>query len=90
MKKVIVLTLVCAMLISNFTACGKKEKTVTLTIYSQLANFSGEQMGWSAKILKDKFNVVPTSSFFPSHFAAKELRNLIVATYANTAFAIQT
>lgn len=58
MKKVIVLTLVCAMLISNFTACGKKEETVTLTIYSQLANFSGEQMGWSAKILKDKFNVV--------------------------------
>ena len=53
MKKVIVLTLVCAMLISNFTACGKKEETVTLTIYSQLANFSGEQMGWSAKILKD-------------------------------------
>ena len=27
MKKVIVLTLVCAMLISNFTACGKKEET---------------------------------------------------------------
>ena len=30
---------------------------VELTVYSQLANFSGEQLGWSAEILKDKFNV---------------------------------
>ncbi|MDP4088284.1 MAG: hypothetical protein Q8930_03295, partial [Bacillota bacterium] len=31
--------------------------TVTLTVYSQLANFQGEQGGWFAKVLKDKFNV---------------------------------
>ncbi len=31
--------------------------TVTLTVYSQLANYSGEQIGWFAKILLDKFNV---------------------------------
>lgn len=31
--------------------------TVTLTVFSELANFQGEQTGWYAKILKDKFNV---------------------------------
>ncbi|MCD7709579.1 MAG: hypothetical protein LUI02_06870 [Clostridiales bacterium] len=31
---------------------------VTLTVFSELANYSGEQLGWSAKILKDKFNVI--------------------------------
>lgn len=34
------------------------EETVTLTVFSQLANYSGEQIGWFAKIMKDKFNVV--------------------------------
>ncbi|MDF2484522.1 MAG: hypothetical protein K0R46_690 [Herbinix sp.] len=33
------------------------EETVTLTVYSQLANYNGEQLGWFAKILLDKFNV---------------------------------
>ncbi len=33
------------------------KETVTLTVYSQLANFSGEQVGWFAKIMLDKFNV---------------------------------
>jgi putative aldouronate transport system substrate-binding protein len=33
------------------------EETVTLTAYSQLANYNGEQMGWMAKVLLDKFNV---------------------------------
>ncbi|MDO5292930.1 MAG: hypothetical protein Q4F05_09285 [bacterium] len=31
--------------------------TVTLTVYSQLANYSGEQLGWFAKTMLDKFNV---------------------------------
>ncbi len=30
---------------------------VTLTVYSQRANYQGEQMGWSAQLLKEKFNV---------------------------------
>ncbi len=34
------------------------EETVTLTIYSQVANYSGEQKGWIADVLLDKFNVV--------------------------------
>ncbi len=31
--------------------------TVTLTVYDQLSNYSGEQIGWFAKMLLDKFNV---------------------------------
>ncbi|MBQ9119994.1 MAG: hypothetical protein IJY09_08100 [Lachnospiraceae bacterium] len=48
----------------SMAGCGSKEEEaaskepVTLTVFSQLANYSGEMTGWSAKILKDKFNVV--------------------------------
>ncbi len=34
-----------------------KGDPIELTVYSQLANFSGEQVGWFAKVLLDKFNV---------------------------------
>jgi multiple sugar transport system substrate-binding protein/putative aldouronate transport system substrate-binding protein len=30
---------------------------MTLEVYSQPANFQGEQPGWTAKVLKDKFNI---------------------------------
>lgn len=33
------------------------DKEVTLTLFSQLANYSGEQIGWFGKVMKDKFNV---------------------------------
>ena len=43
---------------SALTGCGsKKNETITLEVYSQLANYSGLQTGWIADILKDKFNV---------------------------------
>ncbi len=32
-------------------------ETVTLTVYSQLANYSGEMTGWFATVLLNKFNV---------------------------------
>lgn len=34
------------------------EEPVTLTVYSQLANYEGEQIGWFADIMKEKFNVI--------------------------------
>lgn len=34
------------------------DDTVTLTVYSQLSNYEGEQIGWFADILLDKFNVL--------------------------------
>ncbi len=33
------------------------KETVTLDVYSQTANYSGEQIGWFAKVILDKFNV---------------------------------
>lgn len=64
-KKVIALLLVMALAFSSLslTGCGttktskKNEEPITLTAYSQTANYNGEQIGWFAKILLDKFNV---------------------------------
>jgi len=33
------------------------DEEITLNVYSQLANYSGEMTGWFAKILKEKWNV---------------------------------
>ena len=35
----------------------KPKETVTLQVYDQLSNFSGEQVGWFGKVMLDKFNV---------------------------------
>lgn len=37
---------------------ARPEEPVTLTIFSELANYSGEQVGWIAQMMKEKFNVV--------------------------------
>lgn len=37
---------------------ARPDETVTLTIFSELANYSGEQVGWIAQMMKEKFNVV--------------------------------
>lgn len=33
------------------------EETVTLDVFDQLANYSGEQIGWFGQIMLEKFNV---------------------------------
>jgi multiple sugar transport system substrate-binding protein/putative aldouronate transport system substrate-binding protein len=53
--------------VTTAPATGSDDATVTpdsttlepmvLEVYSQPANFQGEQIGWTAKILKEKFNV---------------------------------
>jgi putative aldouronate transport system substrate-binding protein len=60
-KKIIALSLVMILILSSLSmaGCGKKKgEPVTLTLYSQTANYSGEQIGWFAKVLLDKFNVI--------------------------------
>lgn len=57
MKRIMALLLAAIMVSGLLAGCGKKEDYITLTIYSQLANYSGEMQGWFAQILKDKFNV---------------------------------
>ncbi|MBR1741759.1 MAG: hypothetical protein IJ733_07780 [Lachnospiraceae bacterium] len=43
----------------SMTGCGRRatNKTITLDVFSQVANFSGMQSGWIADILKEKFNI---------------------------------
>jgi putative aldouronate transport system substrate-binding protein len=58
------------------------EETVTLTAFSQLANYSGEQMGWMGKLLLDKFNVKlnivnAPEGVFATRMEAGELGDLI-------------
>ncbi len=36
------------------------DETINLTVYSQLANYSGELKGWFAEVMKREFNVVMT------------------------------
>lgn len=60
-KKLLSVLLASSMVIgsaSALTGCrSKKNEVIKLNVYSQLANFSGKQIGWSADILKKKFNV---------------------------------
>ncbi|MCH5274983.1 MAG: extracellular solute-binding protein [Lachnospiraceae bacterium] len=58
MKKAVAMLLVLVMTGSLLSGCGSsKGKLITLTVYSQLANYSGEMQGWFATILEQKFNV---------------------------------
>ncbi len=61
MKKLLALVLTLAMLATMAIVPAMAEETyrepITLTMFSQLANYGGEQDGWFAKELKDRFNV---------------------------------
>ena len=58
-KRIIAFVLISVMLCGMLAGCsGSKDSTITLTVFSELANYSGEQVGWIAKMLKEKFNVV--------------------------------
>lgn len=59
-KKLLSLLLVMILALTSvpLTGCGRSTKEpITLTVYSQRANYSGEQVGWFAKVMLDKFNV---------------------------------
>ena len=56
--KLLALIIVLALIMSIFSGCGeKKEEAITLTCYSQTANYSGEATGWFAQELLQRFNV---------------------------------
>ena len=61
MKKLVSLILCLALLATMAVIPAMAEDTyrepVTLTMFSGLANYAGEQQGWFAKELKDRFNV---------------------------------
>ncbi len=64
---------------------------MTLEVYSQPANFQGEQPGWTAKILKEKFNItlniiapqVAGGDIFAARSAAGFLGDLVVLDNAD-------
>ncbi len=61
-KKATALALSLAFVMGTMSGCtggtGGSGKPITLTVYSQTANFSGEQTGWSGQVLLDEFNVI--------------------------------
>lgn len=59
-KRIIAMMLAAVMCSGMLSGCGggSEDETITLTVFSELANYSGEQVGWIAQILKEKFNVV--------------------------------
>ena len=58
-KRIMAVLLSTVMAVTLLAGCGSSSsKPITLTVFSQLANYSGEQTGWSAQILLEKFNVV--------------------------------
>ena len=60
MKKILSLILSLMLLLSMAAIPAAAEdyrEPITLTMFSQLANYAGEQGGWFAKELKDRFNV---------------------------------
>ena len=60
-KRILALALCACLLCTVFSGCGTSaDEPIHLTIYSGLANFSGEQGGWGAQLMLDKFNVVLT------------------------------
>lgn len=59
------------------------EETVTLDVYTQLANYSGEQIGWFAQVMKEKFNVKLNiinegDGTFATRMAAGNLGDIVV------------
>lgn len=85
MKRFLSMLLVSVMVMSLLSGCGsgKKKGTITLTAYSQLANYSGEMTGWFAQVLKEKFNVkinvIPdTDGVYDTRMEAGDLGDIVI------------
>ncbi len=94
LTKVVASTLLLSLTVGAVTGCGSrktadnssskdKHGTVTLTVYSQLANYSGEQIGWMGDVLKEKFNVklniVPDAEgIFQTRMESKNLGDIVI------------
>lgn len=59
------------------------DKTLNLTVYTQLANFSGEMIGWFAQVMLEKFNVKITiineaEGTFSTRMAGGNLGDIVI------------
>ena len=90
MKRAIAIILSFALALSLcigvVAAQGAALEPVTLVVYSQAANFQGEQPGWTAKLLKDRYNITLSiiapqaagSDIFAARSAAGYLGDIVV------------
>jgi len=88
-KKLVALLMVMIMSLSlaacgsSGSAGGSSDEPITLTCYSQTANYSGELGGWFAQVLLDKFNVkinvVPdTDGVYDTRMEAGDLGDIVI------------
>lgn len=88
-KKIVASALIATMVTAGFSGCGKsnnnsaKGEPITLTVFTQRGNYSGEQVGWAAKILLDEFNVklniIPNSDgVFDTRMESGNLGDIVV------------
>lgn len=82
-KKFSLMISALVIVISLLSGCGQKDKAVTLTAFSQLANYSGEMTGWLAQVLLEKFNVkiivIPdTGGAYDTRMESGDLGDLVV------------
>lgn len=83
-KRALALVLTVIMTVPALSGCGsKEEKPITLTIYTQLANYSGEMMGWSAQVMREKFNVIiniipNTDGIFETRMESGNLGDIVI------------
>lgn len=81
-------------LVFCFCGCGQKQKeTLELDVFAGRANYQGEQKGWYAKIVQDKFNlklniIAPNVSgggnlLFESRLTAGKVGDIIITSYRN-------
>lgn len=71
MKKILSLVLCLCMLLTALPLAAMAEdykEPITLNVFSEVANFGGEQKGWFAKEVKDRFNI--TLNFISSNVDA--------------------
>jgi len=62
MKRLFAVVMIFCMLLPVLAACNSSGRrrsgdVIDLVIYSQLANYSGEMIGWSAEVMLEEFNV---------------------------------
>ena len=87
-KRVIASALIIALGVMALAGCKKEvdsqgRSLYKIEVYTQLGNYAGMQVGWFAKIIKDKFNIemniIPTADgVFQTRMASGRLGDLVL------------
>lgn len=86
--------IVFIMIVFCLSGCGRKQReTLELDVFAGRANYQGEQKGWYAKIVQDKFQlklniIAPNVSgggnlLFESRLTAGKVGDIIITSYQN-------